>query len=300
MCEKKSLIVINYDNTYCYNFNKVDGFIYNSYEYSNYPSQTYSLNDLISLNYPLNKLKFLNIDRIIDEEEIDDLKEYLSKVYDIFDYFIYSDYSIYTLFKEMFGNIAINKLIYDSKTLVCSYQELDKIPTKSFISSELSYEEVQTIINNSSDKKLCLNVFGFHQIMYSKRPLLSLYNDYIKNKVFNKNKVSNKNALYDLKEELRDDKYKIIEKEKGCYIYAPYLVSYKKYLDNLSEKVFLIRINNAIEFIDNDNLHKVINKYIDYINEKEDINFEDVNLKMEIKEGFLTEKLYLLKGDNDE
>lgn len=297
MCGKINLVVCDYDEKL--ENSNADGFIFNSKEFSCYPSQTLSLFELKDL-FPrkMNKKYILNIDAIINEGEIDTLKTYLLTLFPLFDYVIYSDYSVYLLVSKLFPDL-LNKLIYDSKTLVCSYKEASVIDTKTFISSELSYDEVNKILDNSENGKLAINVCGYHQIMYSKRPLLSLYNEFSNEKILLQNKI------YDLKEEIRDDKYKIIETEKGTFIYTPYVFCYKKPLKNIKDKVFMLRINNPI--IDKESLlqygdlriiEELIILYKNYF-QGEEVNIE--NKSIDFKEGFLTEKLYLLKGArNDE
>ena len=293
MCKKMNLVVCDYDDKLV-NSN-ADGFIFNSKEFSCYPSKTMTSTELINLFPRKSKKKYLlNIDSIIEEDEIDTLKKYLQTFFPLFDYIIYSDYAVLLLITQMFGDSAKDKLIYDSKTLVCSSKEASMIDTKTFISSELSYDEVENILANSSDGKIAINVCGFHRIMYSKRPLLSLYND------FSKESILSRNQMYDLKEEIRSEKYKIIETEKGTFIYTPYAFYFKKPLSDIKRKVFMLRISNPI--IDQKSLSKygdlrlleeLIDLYKDYFEGRE-VNID--NSLIDFKEGFLTEKLYLLKG----
>lgn len=273
-----------------------DGFVYNSFEFSNYPGFVIKSNELlIKINQVNNKLRILNIDRIISETEINDIEIYLEKFYNYFDYFIYSDYSIYVLFK--IHNYDVNKLIYDSKTMVCSDKEVSCLDTKTFLSQELSYEEINHILQTAQPKKVSINVFGLHQIMYSKRPLLSFYN------INNANRgILKQNVLYDLKESQRNEMYKIIEKEHGTYIYTPYFYYFKSPLNIIKSKVAFLRIECPL--ISKDNLKLIIDYYKAFLSEDEIDNKLDLNDILEINnlnnnlclnEGFLKDKLYLLK-----
>lgn len=285
---------------------EVDGFIINTF-FSVFPDKKFNDEEIIKIIKDINLLNnskkiILNIDKIIDEKELSKLKRFLNKFINKVDYLIYSDYAVYTLLTEINQdkkNKAINnldKLIYDSKTLVCSYHEANTIQTKTFISTEISQEELEEILINSNS--ICLNCFGLHQIMYSKRPLLSLYND------FNNDSLLKNNVLYDLKEEIRDEYYKIIENNNGTFIYTPYFFALTKLSKELVDKVFMFRVNSA--FILNDDLKFVLECYNKFINgEVNDITdvIKDY-FKDNVSNGFLKEKLFLLKsdkkGDKDE
>ncbi len=286
----KKIIITDYDE----NIIGCDGFIFNSKEYSTFPGKTYSEEELLNLitsNKLTNYKLLLNIDKIIAEEELEDLKIYIEKTEKYFDYVIYSDYAIYEYIQDK------NKLIYDSKTLVCSYQETLSLDTKTFLSLELSYEEIAAVLEKVPYDKVALDVFGLHQIMYSKRPLLTIYNDL-------KGQLLKENHLYDLKEELREDKYKIIQNQNGTFIYTPFYYAFMKKINHF-DKVFMLRINSIAL------TPEIINKLILFYNNMENIeaniksietniNSIEEQVKYPIKEGFLTEKLFLLKDENDE
>lgn len=275
-----SLIVTDYNKNIVKD-SSIDGFIINGI-YSVYPDASSICVDVVeaaSVIHLHNRIVILNCDKIIDEEELPDLKLYLYKYIEYVDYIIYSDYSILNICSSY-----ANKLIYDSKTLVNSYCELNSLETKAFISSELTYEEVSDIINNTIEGKLCINVFGLHQIMYSKRKLLSLYNEYYKVDAIETNK------MYHLKEELRDELYNVIETNNGTFIYAPYIMAYKRKLEGIS-KVFMFRVNSY--GLSSSVIKKVCSLYKDY-SEGKPIEFDDI---INVKEGFLVDKLFLLKGE---
>lgn len=276
----------------------VDGLIINSKEFSTYPGNTFTYKEIATIikeireNKNITKKIILNCDRIIDEKELTQFKDFICKFLNKVDYFIYSDYSCLTMVEEK----DYDKFIYDPKTLVCSYEEANVLPTKSFISSELSYEEIEKIFNNSKD--ICLNAFGFHRIMYSKRPLLSLYNE------FHQTDVLSKDKLYDLKEEIRDEHYKVLENEYGTYIYSPYVYAFTK---TTLSKAFIVRIDSFN--LDYDFLVYIINEYRKLLVNSEDISYDilkkineyikEKNIDLVISEEFLKEKLFLLKDDDN-
>jgi len=277
------------------------GLIINSKEYSCFPGQKFSKDEVLDiLNFNknlINKKLILNCDRIIHEPELEVFEKYLNLFINKVDYIIYSDYAVLSLIDKKY----IDKLIYDPKTLVCSYNELNALDTKAFISSEISTDELSEFIYHSEDNKLCINAFGYHQIMYSKRPLISLYNSHINNACTNNvyTNILEKNIVYDLKEELREDLYKIIENEQGTFIYTHFIYALLENLNIIKDKVFMFRINSFL--LEDDEIKFILTKYKELINSKD---LEDqkqlingIETKFpKAKPGFLKDELYLIKN----
>ena len=172
------------------------------------------------------------------------------------DYIIYSDYSVLTKVSKK----DYDKLIYDPKTLVCTKEELEVIKTKSFISSELSFNEIKDF--NNSNKAICLDAFGYRQMMYSRRPLLSL--------VMPKGKVKS-NKLYDLVEETRDDRYKIYEVKRSKVNFGTFIYNKGVYclFDGLKEinNLSFVRINGMFfNSLVKDVILVVCNEYYNLLN----------------------------------
>lgn len=270
------------------------GLIINSFEYSCFPGKKFVKDEISNILKSIRnsgKAVILNCDRIIHENEINLYKEYLLSLINEVDYIIYSDYSILTLIDGKY----YDKLIYDPKTLVCSYNELNTLDTKAFISSEISMDELSEIVYNAEPEKLCINAFGYHQIMYSKRNLISLYNSHLGSNLLSKD------TIYDLKEEQREDLYKIVENDRGTFIYTHFIYALLENLNIIKDKVFMFRINSFL--LDSDSVEYIINKYNNLIFEKDlekqkDI-VKDINLKFpSAKPGFLKDELYLLKNKN--
>ena len=92
------------------------------------------------------------------------------------------------------------------------------------ISNEITIADLKEIYDKSKANLFYLG-FGKRLMFYSKRKLLSLYNEYY-------NKDFNSDDLY-LKEETRDDKYKIIENDNGTLIYRSYFISLHKEFNDL-------------------------------------------------------------------
>lgn len=277
---------------------KVDGLIINSSLYSTFNDNVFSLTEIKNISKKIKEkgyLVIINCDRIIPQSEITLFYKFLDEIKKLpFDYLIYSDYSVLSFFDES----SYDKLIYDSKTLVCTKEELEVIPTHSFISSELSLDEIKKF--NESKKQFCLDCFGYRQMMYSRRPLLTL--------VLPQGKAK-PNKLYDLVEETRDENYKIYETKRNKYNYGTFIYNKGVYClfeelkseMNCFNNIFIIRLNSM--FLSNI-IQEVSLEYYKLVHGV-DTNYQNIldvlalnNLK--IDNSFLARESILLKEKEDE
>lgn len=274
---------------------EADGFIASSSEYSCFNDFTLSLDDLKFLSeYTKNNNKILvvNIDRLIEEEELTEFKDYLTELLKLkIDYFIYGDLAVLSYFIKL--NLT-HKLIYDPKTLITNYYEADfhnKYNSLVSINNELTLEEIKDITKANNT---IMEVFGYHQMFYSRRALLSNYSKF-------------KNADLDLikkklniKEEKRDASYPIFESSHGTFIYTNYVYLLFKELTELNDLRF-IRING--NFIGEDKLFQVLRFYNLLINDfsKADELYEKIKeLIPKVDSGFLYQKSILLKEQEND
>lgn len=277
---------------------KVDGLIINSSLYSTFNDNVFSLTEIKNISKKIKAkgyLVIINCDRIIPQSEITLFYKFLDEIKKLpFDYLIYSDYSVLSFFDES----SYDKLIYDSKTLVCTKEELEVIPTHSFISSELSLDEIKKF--NESKKQFCLDCFGYRQMMYSRRPLLTL--------VLPQGKAK-PNKLYDLVEETRDENYKIYETKRNKYNYGTFIYNKGVYClfeelkseMNCFNNIFIFRLNSM--FLSNI-IQEVSLEYYKLVHGM-DTNYQNIldvlalnNLK--IDNSFLARESILLKEKEDE
>ena len=267
----------------------VDGFILNSSLYSCFNGVTYSLDEINRISKKikkLNKLVLINLDAIIEETDVSTLKEYVNSLEE-YDYILFSDMA--------FLNMAIekNKLFYNPSTLVASSYEksvFDEMGINSFIANELSEEELKSI---STKTKLNMMAYGYHQMMYSFRPLLSLYNEFVEG---DKDLVD---KLFYLKEELREDKYLVFQSNKGTFVYTSYIYAAFKELLTFRNNLNFVRFNGA--FIEEEKMVKVIELYHRLFNDEDadELYNKLKEIESNIDSGFLKESSILLKGDNN-
>lgn len=232
----------------------------------------------------------LSVDKIIEEDEIESLKQYLkdSLNWNV-DYYLFSDLSVYYILTS-YG--IKNKFIFNAKTLNCSVNDIkcyNELGISCLVSTELTNTDVINISNIQNNAFL---VYGYSNIFYSKRKLISLYSDY-------KNIHIDLNKQYYVIEETRKEKYPICENENGTFIYTPYCYFLFNELNELNKNnIFIINSFNLEE----DDLVKIGDIYQETL--KDGAKVENLEKLKEINnnlgQGFLYLKPSILKGDNNE
>jgi collagenase-like PrtC family protease len=281
-------ILVELNNLSFCDYKDIDGLIVNT-KYSISPNPLYDsdlikkITDWIKDN---KKELIFRIDKIIDEDNIDEVIGFINN-YINFDFvkFIFTDFSIYHYFKKL---NKLNKLYYFAQTYLCSSKDLEffvKQGISCLMSNELSLDEIN---QNMKVGKVGLLAYGYFPIFYTKREVLSLYNEYIKDK--DGYIDLKKNHVYDLIEELRDDLYKIYEGEDYSVIYSS-----KKMLalgvDLL--KCDFIYLSNF--FIDSCENKKMIDAFVKY----RDGKIKDLSEVFDVNDyftSFLYKKNLILQG----
>ena len=118
----------------------------------------------------------------------------------------------------------------------------------SLVTNDITIDEVLDI-NNKSNIKMMVNVYGYLPIFYSRRYLVSNYMEYI-----NKDKLD---YIYYLKD--KDDYYPIVEEDYGTTVYTKYPINLIKYIDKLNSIEYIILNSN---YIDKNEFMSVLDKYI--------------------------------------
>ena len=218
--------------------------------------------------YLFNKFQIaLKMDKIISENEILELEEYIKESISFpISYYIFTDMSVYYLLKKY--NLD-QKSVYFAKTINCSTLDILKynnMNMKCLVSTELTVDDINKISNLENN---FIYTYGFFNMFYSKRKLLSLYKEY------SKINYESKNKKYYLIEETRKEYYPVFENNNGTFIFSSYA-----YL--LFKEIELLNKNNYFyidsTFISEDDLIAITNIY----NEGFNNGFSD-NLLGELK-----------------
>lgn len=248
--------------------------------------------DYKKIHFLTNKKIALKLDKAICEDEIIELEHFIKETlnYNIY-FYIFTDMSIYYILKKY--NIE-EKAVYFAKTINCSsydVNEYNKMNIKCLVSTELTLDDLTKISNLENN---FIYTYGYFNIFYSKRKLLSLY------KTYSNLQYDSKNKKYYLLEETRDEYYPILENENGTFVFAPYI-----YL--LFEELSSLNNNNYFyiesQFLEEDDLINIINIYNEYFKEgfKNDLLMQITYINKNIGKSFLYLKPEILKEtDKDE
>ena len=199
--------------------NKVDGVIVGSLFAMGY---SYSLNDIKQIcHYCLthNLKAYIVMDSFINEDEIQNLYDYLKFLSTLNISGIYfHDLAVMNLAKEF--NLT-SKLIYDGYSVMCNSFDaayyLSKGLNSIVISRELTMQEVVNIVSVNKGR-IDMQIFGHLRMSYSKRKFIKNYFKQI-NTDYN---YQNKQSLY-LIEEKRNYKMPIVEDQYGTRIYSDFV-----------------------------------------------------------------------------
>ena len=268
-----------------------DGYIASSYDYSCHNDKCFTFEELKQISeYAAknNKTFVVNIDRIIEEDELSLVKEYIDKLLELkIDYFIYGDFSILRYFQSK--NLT-NKLIYDPKTMITNYLEAsfhNNFKSLVAINNELTLGEIKNVIKANNT---VMEVYGFHQMFYSRRQLLSNYS-----KFKNEDRDLENKKLVIFEEKRDQDEYPIYESKNGTFIYTSFIYCLFKELSELNELKY-IRINSS--FLEEVKVIKIVDLYSELLKDfgKADELYKELELvDKRIDSGFLYKKSVVLK-----
>lgn len=278
------------------NLNKynLDGFIFSYLKFSTIANTRFDLEDIkeiVKYCHENKKKAILKIDKIIEENEVDELIEFLDSVHPLnIDYYLFTDMAIMNYF---YDKKELDKLIYAPKTLNCSYNDVSfykDMGVKVVLSNELPLENIKKI---SSLDNVVVECYGHSNIFYSKRKLLSLYKD------FKNMDEKVKDELLYIQEETRENKYPIYENENGTFIFTDFKYLFFKEIKELPESV-IYKLEGL--FIDEEAFIEIIDIYHKAIYDHE---FEKglerlLELDKNVGTSFLYKKLNILKENNNE
>ncbi|MCR5705277.1 MAG: U32 family peptidase [Acholeplasmatales bacterium] len=217
------------------------------------------------------KLCIIDISSIMENKEIEDVEAFIKAYKDKNVSFLYTDIGVHEILK---GMGIEDRGIYDPKTLVTNSYDMNLYLLDNMqavgLSNEITLDDVKKMIDTRKGK-VWLKVFGYHQMFYSKRKLISVYYKYKGIDEY----IPREEAF--LKEETRDDLYHIDENAHGTVVYRSYVLSYLRDLDKIKDADY-IYLDSA--FIDEEDFALVLKVYnktlsgdmylddaLDYLNE---------------------------------
>lgn len=201
----------------------------------------------------INKIKekkYVLINKLLNCNEIEKLKEILPLIK--CDGIFFEDIGLLSLLKDK----KIEKILFmnhfncNHKSVNEWLKEVDSV----VLSNELTYKEYENITNNV-DKDIILHIFGYNQIMNSKRHLLNNFYEQFNLKP---------NYFTEIKDKFGDTKFKILDEKVGTTVYSSKIFDGRRLLNLKNIKYFYINSS----FID-------IEIILKFINSEEILNTDD-------------------------
>lgn len=271
--------------------NFVDGIIIKNKEFSLYGDYIASeeMIDVIKYAKKYNKKVFLDISIMLYNDKLASLEEYILNTLDYDVFYVYFDIGVYNILKKYHIE---NKGIYDPKTLITNSYDFNIYANLNMLGLGLSLEiPLSDILKINKEKKgaIWYKVFGYHQMFYSVRHLISTYAramDY---------KIELNDSSY-LKEETRDDKYPILENKHGTTIFRPYVLNMIKEASNLKSLDYLYLDSYKI---DESTYNKILKLYYDVFNNNLNTTDADKIVKDLVltNDGFMYEDSVYVKAE---
>ncbi|MCM1052704.1 MAG: U32 family peptidase [Ruminococcus sp.] len=214
---------------------------------------------------PMGSFIFLN--RVLDNKDIDNLRKLLENLPNDIKGIVFDDIGVLNVLLDL--KLPITTILFLNH-LNCNYESINaylEYVDSVVVSPDINLEEIDEILAKAL-KPVVLYTFGFISIMYSRRTLLTNYNE-----EFNKNIPLNSS----LEEEISKQKFKVVESVNGTVIYP--------------NKPF-----NALNLRDKDNvLYNLINTLFLKPEEVEEILNSDNNLETKYPYKYLSDKKMIVK-----
>ncbi len=189
--------------------------------------------------------KYILINRLLDSFDVDKLKELLKGLKGIKG-IVYEDIAVYMIAKKLKLDV---ELIFFQNHFGTSLPEvnfwLDRVDSM-FISNEITKEEIEFILDGVK-KEVCIHLYGYNQVMYSRRLLLSNWSEEFDIPYKNSNVIVDKATKV---------KFRALENEYGTVMYSENIFNGSELLDCNNIKYFYVNptmINHDIvmDFLSN-------------------------------------------------
>ena len=204
---------------------------------------------------------YIYINRILDNEGIDKLKEVIINLKSKIKGIIFDDLGIIEVIKDL----NIEKILYLTH-FNCNSESvniyLDYVDTV-ILSTDITKEEIEYIIKNSK-KDISLFIFGYISTMYSRRLLLNNYSEYYNIEKRNPLVIENNN-----------DKFIVYENNYGTIFYYNKIFNGLE-LFNLKAKYYFI---NSV-FLNINDIENILNNNIDYLDTSKHFLYKETIYKL--------------------
>lgn len=236
-----------------------------------------------------NKKVYVLVNKIFKDHELDELKLFLEKLIKIdVDGIYFTDFAVFMILKEL---NAEHKCVFYHETFlrntydILTYQEIGI--RKIICSKDMHIDDIKNLPIEKKDSYgiLC---FGYIPLYESERKIIS---NYIELNNLPK-KIANSKTLT-LKENTRNEHYKVLQQEGISSIFESKVLSYINHIDVLKTHINTFIIDSL--FFKTDYIYNVINIFKDALNGI-DVKgkIEGLDSSISFTDGFLNERIGLM------
>lgn len=236
-----------------------------------------------------NKKVYVLVNKIFKDHELDELKLFLEKLIKIdVDGIYFTDFAVFMILKEL---NAEHKCVFYHETFlrntydILTYQEIGI--KKIVCSKDMHIDDIKNLPIKKKDSYgiLC---FGYIPLYESERKIIS---NYIELNNLPK-KIANSKTLT-LKENTRNEHYKVLQQEGISSIFESKVLSYINHIDVLKTHINTFIIDSL--FFKTDYIYNVINIFKDALNGI-DVKgkIEGLDSSISFTDGFLNERIGLM------
>ena len=213
--------------------------------------------------------KYLLINRVLDCKDIDKLKNLLSELKGIKG-LVFEDIGVYQFVKHLGLDL---ELILFQNHFNCNTESINfwlERVNSVVVSNELTFEELKNITTRAKSP-LVLHLYGYNQVMYSRRKLITNYCEEFK--LVNRNR----RIIEDVSSHVR---FRVFENDYGTVMYSDKVFNGKRLLGLNNIKYFFVNTT----LIDHDRLMKFLNNLNGSYGDFEDDGFLDKETIYKLKE----------------
>ena len=198
--------------------------------------------------------KYVLLNRVLDTTEIESVKEVIKELK--CDGIVFEDIGLI----NYLSNFKLDKILFMNH-FNCNHYSINEwleYVDSVVLSNELTYQEYESI-TKYVNKMVVLNLFGYNQIMYSKRTLLTNFNKNFNDKASLNNEIKDKNG---------NTVFKIVEQENETVVLSSKIFDGRRLLDLDNVKYFylntsFINTNDVIDFINGKKIDNLDEGFLD-------------------------------------
>lgn len=208
-----------------------------------------NIDDISKINFKDKKI-YIVMNKIMHNNDLDIVRNYLSRLKDMDVKILFYDMSVYNISKEL--DMVDKLVIYQdhlNASILSNKFYYDLGITGSYISTDITGEELLEIKNNSK-MDIYFTSYGYVPIFYSRRYLIKNYLKFIDKE----DMVGKYSILSDM-----DTEYRIVEEDYGTTIYSEYPINLINYIDYLNDIDYLVMNSNLV---DDNEFEMMVDKFI--------------------------------------